>query len=479
MAEKIPIVTLDEAYWWLNNPDAPFLRPPLRELLARFQEAEKTDDREAIESICQQFTDCDFNYLRSPAKETIEGLHNAVKTWIGRDIESACKKLKACGGSYIRNPTYTYVLRMREALSQDPVNARESIDQLYAISRKSTDDLEAGETLVECAWALYKLGNRERSLKLLLEANRRYNSYMHQIAVVYWMIGYLHWEMCELHKALVAWRQSMTRFEKLAAQRLTPSGADTKWYREAIRRLNASIEYAVGNEKQPVLIAAPPMGSVITVKATSARQLSYPTSGSANQQTEKPASSTTDNITTLPEVQPVITDAGDLLEALPVLAEIPAGPWKQTRGDRNVIGQVTIGQVLINNEPHYVKNLRGGHIISLAAIEKHVVIKITGNSMNAAQPTPIDDGDYVLLRRQNTAQAGDIVVAKILDNTTRNPMTTIKRFIIDGHPLLKAESTDTRYGTLDDEFKIDGLAVAVFKPVYTTGVIDISEAKNP
>jgi SOS-response transcriptional repressor LexA len=175
-----------------------------------------------------------------------------------------------------------------------------------------------------------------------------------------------------------------------------------------------------------------------------------------------------ESVITLPEAQPILTDIGDLLEALPVLAEIPAGPWKQTRGDPNIIAQVTIDQVLINNEPHFVKNLRGGHIISLAAIEKHVVIKITGNSMNASQPIPIEDGDYVLLRRQNTAQAGDIVVAKILDQTTRNPMTTIKRFLIDGHPLLKAESKDDQYGTLDDEFKIDGLAVAVFKPVYKT-----------
>ncbi len=476
MAESNPIVTFDEAYWWLNNPEAPYLRPPLHQLMDQFDQAEKLNDRQAIEKICQQFRDCEFHYLRSPIRETVEKLHNAVKTWIGRDIESACKRVKNCGGSYIRNPTYTYVLRMREAVARDPANARASLEQLYVMSRKLTDDLEAGETLVECGWALYKLQNPESALRLLHEANRRYNSYTQQIAVVYWMIGYVHWEMCQLSKAVEIWRKSISRFEKLASQRLNQSGAEIKWYREAVKRLNASIEYAIEHEMDPQLVVARPYepSSRTPIPLTSLPTQPTP----SKRQGERPTGRSTGSVTTLPEAQPIVTDIGDLIEAIPVLAEIPAGPWKQTRGDHNIIGQVTIDQVLINNEPHFVKNLRGGHIISLAAIDKHVVIKITGNSMNAAQPTPIEDGDYVLLRRQNTAQAGDIVVAKILDQATRNPLTTIKRFLIDGHPLLKAESNDTQYGTLDDEFKIDGLAVAVFKPVYKTPTIPDTDIES-
>jgi tetratricopeptide (TPR) repeat protein len=445
MAENNPLVTLEEAYWWLNNSNAPFLRPPLHELLTRFSEAEKANDRQAADLIYQQFVDREFKYLRFPEKELVERMHNAVKIWIARDIETARKKLNDSGGSYLGNPYYAYVLRMREAVDQDPANAWIPLDLLYTMSNKITNDLEAGEILVECGWALYKLQNRERAVKLFQEANRRYNSYNHQIAVVYWMIGYVYWELGQQSKAHMAWCKSMGRFEKLASQRITQTGSDTKWYREVLRRLNASIEYTVEHEKDSQKAAPAPEATV-----------------------DKAA----ERATILQEAQPVITYSGDLLEALPVLAEIPAGPWKQTRGDRNIIGQVTIPQVLINSEPHYVKNLRGGHIISLASIEKHVVIKITGDSMNAAQPTPIEDGDYVLLRRQNTAQAGDIVVAKIFDQATSGPLTTIKRFLIDGHPLLKAESTDPKYGKLDDEFKIDGLAVAVFKPVYKKGSSD-------
>jgi SOS-response transcriptional repressor LexA len=465
MAENNPLVTLNETYWWLNNSNAPFLRPPLHELLMRFTEAEKANDRQAAELICRQFVDKEFKYLRSPVKEMVERLHDAVKIWIARDIETARKKLNDSGGSYLSNPNYTYVLKMREAVSQDPANAWVPLDLLYTMSNKITDDLEAGEILVECGWALYKLQNRERAVKIFQEANRRYNSYNHQIAVVYWMIGLVYWEMGQQSKAHMAWCKSMSRFEKLASQRISPVGSDTKWYREVLNRLNASIEYAVEHEKDSQKTsAAPERTEPQTAAATATRP--------GKRRAEATGVNAAESVTNLPEAQPVITYTGDLLEALPVLAEIPAGPWKQTRGDRNIIGQVTIPQVLINSEPHFVKNLRGGHIISLASIEKHVVIKITGDSMNASQPTPIEDGDYVLLRRQNTAQAGDIIVAKIFDPATSGPLTTIKRFLIDGHPLLKAESTNPKYGKLDDEFKIDGLAVAVFKPVYKKGSSD-------
>jgi len=465
MAENNPLVTLEEAYWWLNNSNAPFLRPPLHEFLTHFTEAEKANDRQAAELVCQQFVDREFKYLRSPVKEMVERLHNAVKIWIARDIETARKKLNDSGGSYLSNPNYAYVLKMREAVVQDPTNAWVPLDLLYTMSNKINDDLEAGEILVECGWALYRLQNRERAVMLFQEANRRYNSYNHQIAVVYWMIGFVYWELGQKSKAHMVWCKSMSRFEKLASQRLSQVESDTKWYREVLSRLNASIEYAVEHEMDSQKFAAAPERAE---PQTAAAQATRP----GKKRVERTVDKAAESVAILPEAQPVITYTGDLLEVLPVIAEIPAGPWKQTRGDRNIIGQVSIPQVLINSEPHFVKNLRGGHIISLASIEKHVVIKITGDSMNAAQPTPIEDGDYVLLRRQNTAQAGDIVVAKIFDETTSGPLTTIKRFLIDGHPLLKAESTDPKYGKLNDEFKIDGLAVAVFKPVYKKGSSD-------
>jgi SOS-response transcriptional repressor LexA len=465
MAVNNPLVTLDEVYWWLNDREAPVLRPPLHEMLDRFMEAEKTADRQAVEAICQQFAENELGFLRSPVKETAVKLHNSVKIWIARDVEAGRKKLQASGGSYLRNPAYAYVLKLREAACQDPANAWVLLDQLFSLSNKITDDREAGEILVECGRALYKLQKRERAIQLFQAAMKRYNSYNHQIACVYWMIGFTYWELGQLGRANLAWCKSVTRFEKLASQRISQTASDMKWYREALRRMNATIEYAVEHTQPPAALLPEAASSQAN------RAAIYPRKEQDSQPAQAAASEATEPLVPIQEAQPIMT-TGDLLEALPIIAEIPAGPWKQTRGDRNIIGQVTIDQVLINNQPHFLKNLRGGHIISLATIDKHVVIHISGDSMNAAQPTPIEDGDYVLLRRQNTAQAGDIVVAKIMDQTTRGPLTTIKRFLIDGQPLLKGESTDPKYGKLDEEFKIDGLAVAVFKPVFKANPSD-------
>lgn len=424
-------IPLDEAYWWLNFSCAHYLRPPLRVWLARLTEAETADDRLAAEFICQQWIDQKFNYLPNPIQERVVQLQNAIKIWIPKEIEDAHKRFNECGGSYLRNPIYTYVMNLREAVEQDPGAAWGLLDHLYNTRNTISDDLEAGETLVECGYAAYKLQNKERAIKLFEEANRRYCSRAHQIAVVYCMIGRLYWELNQHNKTLVAWRKSLARFQKLASHRITATEADSKWYTEVLKRLEASLEYLGGNVP------------------------------SQAQDFQQPV----EQVTPPPIDNSYSTSMGDRIEALPVLAEVPAGPWKQTPGDPNIIGQVEIGLVLIDEQPHYVKNLRGGgHIISLSSIEKHVVVKISGNSMNDAQPTPIEDGDYVLLRRQNNAQAGDIVVAKILDEGTQGSMTTIKRFLVDGNPLLKAESTDPKYGKLDGEFQIDGVAVAVFKP---------------
>jgi tetratricopeptide (TPR) repeat protein len=266
MAEGKPMVTLDEAYWWLNEINAPVLRPPLQELLASITEADKNHDRQTVEKITQLFVDSQLNYLRSPIKENVEKLQNAVQIWIAEDFETACKKLSKSGGSYLRNPDYAYVLKMRKAVSQNPAEAWVPLDRLYIFCNSISDGREAGETLVECGYALYKLEHRTRAVQLFQEANQRYCSYTHQIAVVSWMIGYILWELGLQNEALIAWRQSTSRFEKLATMRITHTSADTKWYGEALIRLNASIEYAIEHENEmtpPAQPAAPEVPALL------------------------------------------------------------------------------------------------------------------------------------------------------------------------------------------------------------------------
>jgi tetratricopeptide (TPR) repeat protein len=471
MEPNTPLITLDEAYWWLNFTCANFIRPSLRVWLARLSEVEKTGDYELAGQMCQQFIENELQSMPSPILEQVERLQNAIKIGDAKEIEIAHQKFTECGGSYLHNPIYSYVLKMRDAVDSDPSNVWNTLERLYVLSDKITNDLEAGELLVECGWAAYKMQNHLRAAMLLEKANQRYNSRNHQIAVVYCMIGRIYWDLSQQSKALVAWRNSLSRFETLAEQRLIPTEADALWYRQVLQRLNDSLD-RIGEKEGYENASATVPGwiservSPAAVKAAPADQATPGIIGSKKEQAEKPTYVSNEIASSLSSEESITTYSVDFLEAFPILDEVPAGEWKQTRGDRNVIGQVEIGQVLIGNEPHVIKNLRGGgRIISLSSIGKLLVVKITGNSMNAAQPTPIEDGDYVLLRRQNTAQAGDIVVAKIYDEATRGSLTTIKRFHIDQQPFLKAESSDPQYGKLDDEFQIAGLAVAVFKPV--------------
>ncbi len=86
-----------------------------------------------------------------------------------------------------------------------------------------------------------------------------------------------------------------------------------------------------------------------------------------------------------------------------------------------------------------------------------------GDSMNDSdiRGKPIDDGDYVLVRKQSSADRGDRVVALIGDDVT------IKRFMPDKEGIkLAPESTNTANKTIIvfDEVLIQGKAVDVVKP---------------
>jgi repressor LexA len=86
----------------------------------------------------------------------------------------------------------------------------------------------------------------------------------------------------------------------------------------------------------------------------------------------------------------------------------------------------------------------------------------------------IDEGDYVILRRQNTAQNGDIVAAEIrgVDQTI-----TLKRFLKrNSEVILQPESTNPVYREFrvdlskltpaeEQPFYIQGIALAVLKPL--------------
>ena len=97
--------------------------------------------------------------------------------------------------------------------------------------------------------------------------------------------------------------------------------------------------------------------------------------------------------------------------------------------------------------------------------------------MNLASPEIIENGDYVIMREQYTADNGDIVAALIVkDHGENERLATLKRYKRkDGKILLQPESDDPdfkkpvyihrEFDEKINEFQIRGVAIAVLKEI--------------
>lgn len=126
---------------------------------------------------------------------------------------------------------------------------------------------------------------------------------------------------------------------------------------------------------------------------------------------------------------------------IPLVGEAPAGPVMTA--EQNVEGWVRL--------PHSF--VRGGGFF---------LLRVRGNSMNRArvQGLPIETGDLVLVRKQPTAEPGEVVVALI------DGEATIKRFAPGpDYYLLKPESTSPKHHPIlvDEETSIQGVVRRVIK----------------
>lgn len=122
-----------------------------------------------------------------------------------------------------------------------------------------------------------------------------------------------------------------------------------------------------------------------------------------------------------------------------------------------ILGRVAAGQPLLAEE-----NREGALPIAASALpgrgEDMFALRVRGESMIDAH---IVDGDLVLVRRQDSAQAGDIVVALVDDEAT------VKRFAHEGgrvvlkpeHPTMAPIVVDPR----ERSFKILGKVVGVIR----------------
>ncbi len=132
-----------------------------------------------------------------------------------------------------------------------------------------------------------------------------------------------------------------------------------------------------------------------------------------------------------------------------------------------VIGTANCGPATIFAEQNFEGILRvSGKLIGRSKPTGLYAIKTDGASMNRAEINGrrIEDGDYVIVNRDDAdVKSGDVVLA-IIDNKA-----SIKRFIddrVNGQIVLTADSSydyEPIYLHPDDDFSISGKVVAVIK----------------
>jgi len=128
---------------------------------------------------------------------------------------------------------------------------------------------------------------------------------------------------------------------------------------------------------------------------------------------------------------------------VPIVGEAPAGQLMPA--EENMLGQVHVPKEFLKPPG-----------------SKFFLLRVRGNSMNRAkvEGQTIEDGDLVLVRQQERADAGKIVVALV------DGEATIKR-LAEGpdYYVLKPESTSPKHRPIivTQDFQIQGVVCKVFK----------------
>jgi hypothetical protein len=327
------------------------------------------------------------------------------------------------------------------------------INDLKRLSDKS-DDKESAEIKLRCGLIAAEMDNFHNALRLFSEASSKYTSFKHHRAVALWMIGCVQWLLPKREvDAINSWRTSMKGFESLRDHNKITKN-DYEWYENRCDEMRNALHVAAETYKIPPL----PENTVEWSKNDDSIN-----SLSLSKILDK----------TLKESSPIAqTDSSvkdesfswGRLRLIPVYGQIAAGDFGASGVLAQPASRLEINQVLIEDVPYRIHSLVGGQVINLPSPQEHFVLKVSGNSMNLARPMPIENNDYVLMRRQAAADNGNIVAAEIIHE---DPKATLKRYRFQaGQYVLQPESADLNFKEqilMKNDFFIRGIALAVLK----------------
>lgn len=149
------------------------------------------------------------------------------------------------------------------------------------------------------------------------------------------------------------------------------------------------------------------------------------------------------------------------LRTFPVIGSIPAGSPIGIVDDSG--DEAMVDGFDINGYYYKLYSLVGGFDINANQNTRYFILKVNGTSMNNALPVKIENGDYILMVKQDTAESGDIVAAEIGGEDRE---ATLKRYsYVNNEYKLSPESLDLAniHLTYHKDFYIRGKAIAVLK----------------
>jgi tetratricopeptide (TPR) repeat protein len=152
---------------------------------------------------------------------------------------------------------------------------------------------------------------------------------------------------------------------------------------------------------------------------------------------------------------------------MPAYTGLHAGPGGPLWSDQlSQDSHAFMETVILEDRPHVIYSLvKGDHVISLNPEKKYGWAKVSGDSMNASQPVPILQDDFVLFHESNDAENGAIVIASCPDEAGSGCQFIIKRYVRNGRLLISETNPPDLYLPISirREIKIIGRALAVAK----------------
>ncbi len=324
----------------------------------------------------------------------------------------------------------------------------ELMERLEKHSRRLYNEAEKSHVLAACGYLAVQLGEATQAIRLLREAVEAFTGQPHQAAVAKWMLGQVLLTMDgRLEEGCELWQESLHVFVEQAKRRTLPASR-REWYAIKQRRMAECLSFVVRNHRLPdsqlrrfAWLQPTPAGAPFVLPAGQQEAIRVGTRG---------------NLGWLQEAY---------LRSLPVLDEIPAGGFGPSGVRPFALAFGELRRICFDEQEYEFYSLNRTRVVSMPAGVEHFVLKVIGDSMDK---TGIEPGDYVLLRRQEQAEDGDIVAAGVLDSDST---ATLKLYTRRGQTIILQPQSNNRvhseftFSADDTRLRIHGIALGVFKPV--------------